>query len=70
MIDSDAVNPDLICFFTLQVLKALQEAVTNHNLAVPQNPPPPEPTPPNATPVKTPARPLPVNSFQVSCVGT
>lgn len=41
--------------------------MTNHNLAVQQNPPPPEPTPPNATPVKTPVRPLPVNSFQVNC---
>uniref|UniRef100_H3DHF3 phosphatidylinositol-3,4,5-trisphosphate 5-phosphatase n=1 Tax=Tetraodon nigroviridis TaxID=99883 RepID=H3DHF3_TETNG len=48
-----------------RVLKALQEAVSNHNLAVQQSPPPPEPTPPNATPVKTPTRALPVNSFQV-----
>lgn len=59
----------VIFFLSLQVLKALQEAVTNHNLAVQPNPLPPDPTPPNAAPVKTPVRPLPVNSFQVNCSG-
>lgn len=59
----------VIFFLSLKVLKALQEAVTNHNLAVQQNPLPPDPTPPNATPVKTPVRLLPVNSFQVNCSG-
>ncbi|XP_056898741.1 inositol polyphosphate phosphatase-like 1b isoform X1 [Takifugu flavidus] len=48
-----------------RVLKALQDAVANHNLAVQQNAPPPEPTPPNTAPTKTPARLSPVNSFQV-----
>ncbi|XP_031718447.1 inositol polyphosphate phosphatase-like 1b [Anarrhichthys ocellatus] len=51
-----------------KVLKALQDAVTNHNLAVQPNPPPPEPTPTNVTPVKNHARQLPVHSFQVKMV--
>ncbi|XP_042273976.1 inositol polyphosphate phosphatase-like 1b isoform X2 [Thunnus maccoyii] len=51
-----------------KVLKALQDAVTNHNLAVQPNPPPPEPTPTNATSVKNHARQLPVHSFQVKMV--
>ncbi|XP_034545218.1 inositol polyphosphate phosphatase-like 1b isoform X2 [Notolabrus celidotus] len=51
-----------------KVLKALQDAVTNHNLAVQPNPPPPEPTPTNVTPVKHHARQLPVHSFQVKMV--
>lgn len=54
---------------TSQVLNALQHTVTNHNLAVQQAPPPPEPTPPTTAPAKTPARPLPVNSFQVKRSG-
>lgn len=52
----------------MKVLKALQDAVTNHNLAVQPNPPPPEPTPTNATSVKNHARQLPVHSFQVNWV--
>lgn len=51
-----------------KVLKALQDAVTNHNLAVQSNPPPPEPTPTNVTSVKNHARQLPVHSFQVNQV--
>ncbi|XP_045887593.1 inositol polyphosphate phosphatase-like 1b [Micropterus dolomieu] len=51
-----------------KVLKALQDAVTNHNLAVQPNPPPPESTPTNVTPVKNHARQLPVHSFQVKMV--
>ncbi|XP_034399633.1 inositol polyphosphate phosphatase-like 1b [Cyclopterus lumpus] len=51
-----------------KVLKALQDAVTNHNLAVQPNPPPPDPTPTNVTPVKNHARQLPVHSFQVKMV--
>ncbi|XP_041653088.1 inositol polyphosphate phosphatase-like 1b [Cheilinus undulatus] len=51
-----------------KVLKALQDAVTNHNLAVQPNPPPPEPTPTNVTPVKSQTRQLPVHSFQVKMV--
>ncbi|XP_029968132.1 inositol polyphosphate phosphatase-like 1b isoform X1 [Salarias fasciatus] len=51
-----------------KVLKALQDAVTNHNLAVQPNPPPPEPTPPSVPPVKNNDRPLPVHSFQVKMV--
>ncbi|XP_076595037.1 inositol polyphosphate phosphatase-like 1b [Chaetodon auriga] len=51
-----------------KVLKALQDAVTNHNLAVQPNPPPPEPAPTNVTPVKNHARQLPVHSFQVKMV--
>uniref|UniRef100_A0A8C4GZQ1 phosphatidylinositol-3,4,5-trisphosphate 5-phosphatase n=1 Tax=Dicentrarchus labrax TaxID=13489 RepID=A0A8C4GZQ1_DICLA len=51
-----------------KVLKALQDAVTNHNLAVQPNPPPPEPTPTIVTPVKNHARQLPVHSFQVKMV--
>ncbi|XP_064185266.1 inositol polyphosphate phosphatase-like 1b [Anguilla rostrata] len=46
-----------------RVLKALQDAVANHNLAA-QPAPPPEPTPA----VKTSARPVPVHSFQVKIV--
>ncbi|XP_034037532.1 inositol polyphosphate phosphatase-like 1b [Thalassophryne amazonica] len=51
-----------------RVLKALQDAVTNHNLAVQPNPPPPEPTPINVTSVKNRVRQLPVHSFQVKVV--
>ncbi|XP_037635817.1 inositol polyphosphate phosphatase-like 1b isoform X1 [Sebastes umbrosus] len=51
-----------------KVLKALQDAVTNHNLAVQPNPPPPEPTLTHVTPVKNHARQLPVHSFQVKMV--
>ncbi|XP_073342398.1 inositol polyphosphate phosphatase-like 1b [Pagrus major] len=51
-----------------KVLKALQDAVTNHNLAVQPNPPPPEPTPSSVTPVKNHDRQLPVHSFQVKMV--
>ncbi|XP_070692714.1 inositol polyphosphate phosphatase-like 1b [Pempheris klunzingeri] len=51
-----------------RVLKALQDAVTNHNLAVQPNPPPPEPTATNVTPVKNQTRQLPVHSFQVKMV--
>lgn len=56
------------------VLKALQDAVTNHNLAV-QPAPPPEPAPPpppppplDTTPTKSHTRPIPVHSFQVKMV--
>ncbi|KAJ3588591.1 hypothetical protein NHX12_012183 [Muraenolepis orangiensis] len=48
-----------------RVLKALQDAVTNHNLAVQPAPPPPEPLAVTANPAKNHARPLPVHSFQV-----
>ncbi|XP_035525435.1 inositol polyphosphate phosphatase-like 1b [Morone saxatilis] len=51
-----------------KVLKALQDAVTNHNLAVQPNPPPPEPTPTIVTPIKNHAKQLPVHSFQVKMV--
>ncbi|XP_059201429.1 inositol polyphosphate phosphatase-like 1b [Centropristis striata] len=51
-----------------KVLKALQDAVTNHNLAVQPNPPPPEPTPTSVPSVKNHARQLPVHSFQVKMV--
>ncbi|KAK5864640.1 hypothetical protein PBY51_015869 [Eleginops maclovinus] len=51
-----------------KVLKALQDAVTNHNLAVQPSPPPPEPTPIIVTSVKNQARQLPVHSFQVKMV--
>ncbi|CAB1457113.1 unnamed protein product [Pleuronectes platessa] len=37
-----------------KVLKALQDAVTNHNLAVQPAPPPPEPAPTSRAPVKEP----------------
>lgn len=50
----------------MKVLKALQDAVTNHNLAVQSNPPPPEPIPTNITPVKNHVRQMPVHSFQVN----
>ncbi|XP_061581491.1 inositol polyphosphate phosphatase-like 1b isoform X2 [Cololabis saira] len=50
-----------------KVLKALQDAVTNHNLATQPSLPPPEPTP-AVTPVKNNARQLPVYSFQVKMV--
>uniref|UniRef100_G3PYJ6 phosphatidylinositol-3,4,5-trisphosphate 5-phosphatase n=1 Tax=Gasterosteus aculeatus aculeatus TaxID=481459 RepID=G3PYJ6_GASAC len=46
-----------------KVLQALQDAVTNHNLAVQPNPAPPEPAP-----VKNHAGQLPVHSFQVKMV--
>ncbi|XP_054648245.1 inositol polyphosphate phosphatase-like 1b isoform X6 [Dunckerocampus dactyliophorus] len=49
-----------------KVLKALQDAVTNHNLAVQPSPPPPEPTPTIATSAQSHGhRQLPVHSFQV-----
>ncbi|KAM9833080.1 inositol polyphosphate phosphatase-like 1b isoform X1 [Syngnathus typhle] len=49
-----------------KVLKALQDAVTNHNLAVQPNPPPPEPTATVTPSAKNhECRPLPVHSFQV-----
>lgn len=51
--------------FPMKVLKALQEAVTNHNLAVQPSPAPPEPTPATAAPVKIHTRQTPVHSFQV-----
>ncbi|XP_039976189.1 inositol polyphosphate phosphatase-like 1b isoform X2 [Xiphias gladius] len=51
-----------------KVLKALQDAVTNHNLAVQPNRPTPEPTPTNTPPVKNHARQMPVHSFQVKMV--
>ncbi|XP_029020280.1 inositol polyphosphate phosphatase-like 1b isoform X2 [Betta splendens] len=51
-----------------KVLKALQDAVTNHNLAVQPNPPPPEPTPVSITPAKNLVRQIPVHSFQVKIV--
>ncbi|XP_030002215.1 inositol polyphosphate phosphatase-like 1b [Sphaeramia orbicularis] len=53
-----------------KVLKALQDAVTNHNLAVQPNQPnpPAEPTPINTSSVKNHARPLPVHSFQIKMV--
>lgn len=50
----------------MKVLKALQDAVTNHNLAVQPNRPTPEPTPTNTPPVKNHARQMPVHSFQVN----
>ncbi|XP_047440673.1 inositol polyphosphate phosphatase-like 1b [Mugil cephalus] len=48
-----------------KVLKALQDAVTNHNLAAQPSPPTTEPTPASVTPVKHTSRQLPVHSFQV-----
>ncbi|XP_053285374.1 inositol polyphosphate phosphatase-like 1b isoform X1 [Pleuronectes platessa] len=51
-----------------KVLKALQDAVTNHNLAVQPAPPPPEPAPTSRAPVKNHARQMPVHSFQVKMV--
>lgn len=51
---------------SVQVLKALQDAVTNHNLAVQPKPPPSEPTPTNVTPVKNHVRQTPVHYFQVN----
>ncbi|XP_046873076.1 inositol polyphosphate phosphatase-like 1b isoform X1 [Hypomesus transpacificus] len=48
-----------------RVLNALQDAVTNHNLAV-QPAPPPEPSPAHVA--KSHARPTPVHSFQVKMV--
>ncbi|XP_029367782.1 inositol polyphosphate phosphatase-like 1b isoform X1 [Echeneis naucrates] len=51
-----------------KVLKALQDAVTNHNLAVQPNPPPPEPILTNIPPVKNHERQIPVHSFQVKMV--
>lgn len=50
----------------VKVLKALQDAVTNHNLAVQPNPPPPEPTPAGVTAVRNHGRQMPVHSFQAS----
>uniref|UniRef100_A0A4W6EHK8 phosphatidylinositol-3,4,5-trisphosphate 5-phosphatase n=1 Tax=Lates calcarifer TaxID=8187 RepID=A0A4W6EHK8_LATCA len=51
-----------------KVLKALQDAVTNHNLAVQPNPLPPEPVLTNTPPVRNHARQMPVHSFQVKMV--
>ncbi|XP_072293210.1 inositol polyphosphate phosphatase-like 1b isoform X2 [Eucyclogobius newberryi] len=55
-----------------KVLQALQEAVSNHNLAVqPNPPPPPEPSTINVTcfaPVKNPVRHMSIHSFQVKMV--
>ncbi|XP_061691993.1 inositol polyphosphate phosphatase-like 1b [Syngnathoides biaculeatus] len=49
-----------------KVLKALQDAVTNHNLAAQPNPPPPEPTPVVTNSAKFHGRShQPVHSFQV-----
>lgn len=48
----------------VQVLKALQDAVTNHNLAAQSNPPVPEPTPSSGN-AKSSVRQLPIHSFQV-----
>ncbi|XP_030594902.1 inositol polyphosphate phosphatase-like 1b isoform X3 [Archocentrus centrarchus] len=48
-----------------KVLKALQDAVTSHNLAVQTSPPAPEPIPTSVPPAKSNARQLPVYSFQV-----
>lgn len=53
-------------YLLIKVLKALQDAVTNHNLAVQPSPPPPEPTSIIVTSVKNQARQLPVHSFQVN----
>lgn len=50
----------------MKVLKALQEAVTNHNLATQPSPAPPEPAPATAAPVKIHTRQTPVHSFQVN----
>lgn len=44
--------------------------MTNHNLAVQPNHPPPEPTPTPVTSVRNPARQLPVHTFQVNQGGT
>ncbi|XP_030622256.1 inositol polyphosphate phosphatase-like 1b [Chanos chanos] len=54
---------NLLSSLEKRVLKALQEAVTNHNLCV-QAAPPPEP----AAPMKIHAKPIPVHSFQVKVV--
>uniref|UniRef100_A0AAR2LEB1 phosphatidylinositol-3,4,5-trisphosphate 5-phosphatase n=1 Tax=Pygocentrus nattereri TaxID=42514 RepID=A0AAR2LEB1_PYGNA len=54
---------NLLSSLEKRVLKALQEAVTNHNLSV-QPVPAPEP----ASPVKHHAKPIPVHSFQVKVV--
>uniref|UniRef100_A0A1A7WZF5 Inositol polyphosphate phosphatase-like 1b n=1 Tax=Iconisemion striatum TaxID=60296 RepID=A0A1A7WZF5_9TELE len=51
-----------------KVLKALQDAVTNHNLAAQPSPPPPDPTPAAVTPIRHKARQQPVHSFQVRMV--
>ncbi|XP_056456273.1 inositol polyphosphate phosphatase-like 1b isoform X1 [Gadus chalcogrammus] len=48
-----------------RVLKALQDAVTNHNLAVQPAPPPPEPPAVTVNTARSNARPLPVHAFQV-----
>lgn len=47
-----------------KVLKALQDAVTNHNLAAQSNPPAPEPTPSSVN-ARSSVRQLPIHSFQV-----
>uniref|UniRef100_A0A8C7ZFP1 phosphatidylinositol-3,4,5-trisphosphate 5-phosphatase n=1 Tax=Oryzias sinensis TaxID=183150 RepID=A0A8C7ZFP1_9TELE len=52
---------NLLSSLEKRVLKALQEAVTNHNLAVQPSPP----SPSNVTHVKNHAEQLPVHSFQV-----
>lgn len=48
-----------------KVLKALQDAVTNHNLVAQQNSQVPEPTPSNVN-ARSNFRQLPIHSFQVS----
>nr|XP_057911273.1 inositol polyphosphate phosphatase-like 1b isoform X2 [Doryrhamphus excisus] len=48
-----------------KVLKALQDAVTNHNLAVQPSPPPPEPTATIGTSARNHGHGLPVHTFQV-----
>ncbi|XP_027865120.1 inositol polyphosphate phosphatase-like 1b [Xiphophorus couchianus] len=51
-----------------KVLQALQDAVTNHNLAVQPSPLPPDPAPTIVTPAKNNTRQLSVHSFQVKMV--
>ncbi|KAK2848965.1 hypothetical protein Q5P01_008799 [Channa striata] len=51
-----------------KVLKALQDAVTNHNLAVQPSQCPPEPIPANTTPVKNHVRQMTLHTFQVKMV--
>ncbi|XP_038145450.1 inositol polyphosphate phosphatase-like 1b [Cyprinodon tularosa] len=51
-----------------KVLQALQDAVTNHNLAMQPSPPPPDSAPNTAAPAKSNTRQLPVHSFQVKMV--
>ncbi|XP_066505879.1 inositol polyphosphate phosphatase-like 1b [Hoplias malabaricus] len=55
---------NLLSSLEKRVLKALQEAVANHNLSV-HSAPPPEPV----SPVKQASKSIPVHSFQVKVVG-